>query len=251
MPRERDKGRGMHPLLLVQHDVIAPQHVGAQKFREDVEVVRTAPSARRTNALQLWLWIATHRLAAFARSRSAASTCLRARCFGGRSALQPHSPLGGTLLRQVHRFAARLCNGTYLGRRGIHIHGARTTMWRGAQQRTTLRAGATRSFEPKSVSNDSDFRASPRESTREGAGALRVRVAHVRAHARAPSTHHRAVALRISPARAVTMRVSRRSAPQPHGSPPITDSHGSSRSQAVGYPHRHDCCSSLPKKLSC
>ena len=34
------------------------------------------------------------------------------------------------------------------------------------------------------------------------------------------------------------MRVSRRSAPQPHGSPPITDSHGSLRSQAVGYP----CC---------
>ena len=133
-----------------------------------------------------------------ARSRSAACTCLRALCFGGRSALQQHSPLGGTLPRRERRhFAARLCNGTYLGRRGIHIHGARTTMWRGAQQRTTLRAGATRSFEPKSVSNDSDFRASPRESTREGAGALRVRVAHVRAHARAPSTHHRAVALRI------------------------------------------------------
>ena len=42
----------------------------------------------------------------------------------------------------------------------------------------------------------------------------------------------------ISSARAVTMRVSRRSAHQPHGPPPIIDSHGSSRSQAVGYPCR-------------
>ena len=152
--------------------------------------------------------------------------------------------------RALHakRKKKRLWRKLYLQRARREQHGGMRR--RGAQLALTVLRSRARCMRNEK-NGCSEFRASPREFSRERAGALRVRVAHVRAHTRAPSTHHRAVALRISSARAVTMRVSRRSAHQPHGPSPIIDSHGSSRPRAVGYPHRHDCSSSLAKKHSC
>ena len=55
----------------------------------------------------------------------------------------------------------------------------------------------------------------------------------------------------ISSERAVPMRVSQRGAHQPHGPSLITDSHGSFRSQAVGYPSRACALALRSRKCWC
>ena len=60
--------------------------------------------------------------------------------------------------------------------------------------------------------------------------------AHCMQHAHTMQTQHTRAG--ISSVRAVTMQGSRRGAHQPHEPSPIIDSHGSSRSHAVGYPCR-------------